>query len=432
MNRNVRLGILVLSALCVVACVTQIWKVKYAVEGSAYTEARALAIGTDGRIVIVGNAGQAGSGSEGDVFVASFDARGTLLWEHLLPSEVPEQNTGLVDDPIVGNANSVWEYLLPFGANRLLGTVVMDENNNTYFAKDRGAEGISIYKFDDQGVLQHSWVVYSGDLKWVDELRLGADGNLYLSVEWGQAIYAFSPEGDLLWQHAALHESNSLMEGSFAFLPSGNTVHVAQDVLSLLSPDGAIVSQQTAQSVGVEAFSNMVEVQGNLMGIGLANSSGAKLLEFDQGLAVVKSFDVGEGADFAHVSVDGADVCAVLTDIHYDGFFYEPTSVEYALVHYNAQAEVMVSTKLELQSLSSRTVAANKACYVGEPAYGKSQARSRIVRHDVVGQSSESFVIQNTYLGDFRVVGKDVIQVGFTGEYEAPSAESFLRRHRWP
>lgn len=432
MKRFVSIGFLVSLALCVVACVTQVWKVRYAVEGSNYSEARAMAIGTDGRITIVGNAGQRERDVGKGVFVASFDEGGSVLWEHLLPVEAQEQDTGLVDNPAMDKANIWIEYLLPFGANRLLGTLAMDENNNTYLAREHeNIAQVSIYKFDDKGVLQHTWVAHTGDSSLVDELRVGPDQNLYLSVGWGKAIYAFSLDGDMLWTHASLRRSDSILEGSFTFLPNGNIVHVAADVLTLVSPEGSIVSQRTAQSVGVSEFSNVVVVNGKLLGVGLARSPRAQLLEFDPELAVVKSYELGRGADYASVSAAGADVCIALTDVLHEGWLGEPTSVEQAVVHYNALSEVMDSAVLDLGWLSPRAVTANKACYVGGTVYGRSQVRSRIVRFDLAGLSGEAFVIQNTYLGDFRVIGKDIIQIGFTGQYDGPFTESFLRRNRW-
>lgn len=405
MKGMLRGAMVLVLALGVLACVQQLWRVTYTVAGNNKTVPDKLAIGSDGRILVVGRAGF--ERTLEDVFVAAFDVNGVLMWESVLPEEP-----------------GIYSELL-----------ALDGENNSYIARVGGQpKHTTIYKFDPMGNLLNSWVVGDAARGYAEDLKIGPDNNVYLSAGGGQLIYAFAPEGDELWRYQS--QENALPQGSRAslgFLPNGHIVHASEDVLTIVSAAGEMLFQRTAKSVGLSEFASMVVANDEVVVVGNATAGAGEgeLIKFNDELASVENVQLEFEVDSVQIGSNGPETCAVLGDWEVD-FFGGSISLDYKYFYYNSDTgefQTIESPAVFVMDVSS----ANHACYVGGVTGGGTpyRERSHFYRYDFMAQTSTKFSIPNSALVDFKVVGKDIIQVGNTGELEAERVETFVSRHRW-
>lgn len=395
-------------ALGVLACAQQLWRVTYTVAENDRTYPSEMAVGTDGRVVIVGTTGSDLALDE--VFITAFDAEGVLLWEYVLPRE-PGTYTELV---------------------------ALDEENNSYLARDGGkTRPLTIYKFDPFGNLLTSWAVVDARSGRVEDIKIGPDNNVYLAAGAGQSLYAFAPDGGELWRYQAQENGVPYMTASLSFLANGHVVHASDDLLTIVSPEGEMQFQRTAESAGLNEFSSMVVANDAVVVIGDAVGPGAgELVKLNDALVTVENVSLEFDADFVHVDSSGAEVCAVLEDWQErnDGWSWGwdlPEFVGNQYVHYNADTGEFQTIAALSPLWVHDVVSANHACYVGGIAGDGMSIWTRIVRYDFMKQTSSKLVIQNSTLNSFELVGRDVVRVGGTGDFTADQQETFISRHRW-
>lgn len=304
-------------AICgaAVACVKQVWQVSYSYENNKSIYSEDLVRGLDGSLYIAGltNEGTTPSNNDG-IFVTKFNASGNVMWGRLIPGKQ-------------------MFLMQKFASGEILAT---NSKNHVFFAWGNGALepnvpiDLHLYELDENGALISDKIALTGN-SWaaVDDLKVGTDDTVYLSMNNGSYIKAFSSSGDLLWQIIPNEQSvlsaeskQSSLEaiparaknwgpgGTMALMQDGKLVHGLESKIEVIDSNGIITATVNARDLGFLSFSMPQIVRGKIVILGMTASQ-VTTLEFDDNLNVNKSYLVSDFNGFAGFSATDHGLCVV-------------------------------------------------------------------------------------------------------------------------
>lgn len=397
------------------ACVKQVWQITYAGFGNDYSSSGTLLL-TPGGVLTAGFTEMSSSAGENEGgFVASFDRDGLLQWETLIPG-------------------------LQGHMSRLAGGKVLavDQNGNSFLAwSNVGESRFQLFKVSAQGQLVVSTEVPTANLGYVDDVKIGTEGAVYVSSREGSRLHAFNNDGELLWDIAYdlppvelpiyLHE---FQVATLHLLSGGNLLLASGRYLKVISPEGSELVSLTPEDLGLQRFTKAAVHSDTIWAVGVGESNEGTLYGWSAGLASVSAIPVSNVQGRAFLSAADGRVCLVLGPDYLQG-----QAGNYVVEQYDPLGELLVSATVPVASSEYWAMegvrAATSGCYVAE-SFGVSGASStgRVSYVSQNGKVADVVNVADATVDDFAVDGNDIYQVGITGEYDGSFTAVSLSKHQ--
>lgn len=404
-----------LGALALSACVKIVWQATYGAGDNGHNNSGTLVVSELGVFVAGATESLPGQGRNSGVFLSRFDRDGQLQWDLVIPVD--------------------W-----FEASRVAGGRVMavDDGGNTFLAwPDLMEQRLMLYKVDAMGQLVSQWPAYSGMLASADDVKIGADGVVYVSARAGTLLKAYSNDGVLLWEaeYPAPVISGSIFSHQFQVatlhvLANGNVLLASIDALRLLSPDGVELQVLSTTNEGVDRFTRVSASGDRIWLVAVDDLGQGTLLGLSLELHEEHAQSLGSIQGHVFLGADESRLCLVTGPDMAQG-----NAVDLTVYQVSPTGETVATTPLAIPKAGywqmEGVVAADAGCYVAEYS-GEAgvSLTSRIRFLDGQGKQTDMVKVQDATIDDFAVKDGDIYRVGITGDYEGNTTEVSLGKHR--
>ncbi|NPU91896.1 MAG: hypothetical protein HPY82_08275 [Gammaproteobacteria bacterium] len=417
MKSVLRVTALAAAVLGVAACVQQVWQVTYP-GPDQYSFTNSLLVADDGTAYMAGYLDQQ------SIFVAAYNRSGELLWDRV----------------IGGNGR--------FAARVLERTLAQDADGNLYLHwPDLDANASRLYKLDQSGNLLLDRELENS--AFATDLKVGPDGNLYLTSAYGLLLNAYTPAGDLLWAPADADLPEPDLEdypgiqaaSASAVATSGYSVYsVAQLVFVVdrtfysraeriveLGATGAVLGEVAAAYLGLQRILRTVATVDGLLVAGYQNGV-TELLVLNPELAVVSRQELAAGKEAGvALSANGSLACVALLG----SFESAGATTQLFQVDLSGGVHWQQNLVAEGKGWQYADVLAADTCYFSVQEWnldGSLNVKTR--RYDSKGKATDTIDIPDFGWGGFAVQGKEIYHVGITGEYDGSVTQATLTKHR--
>jgi len=417
MRRTFWGGGLLLGMLALSACVTSVWQVSYSVGDNGHNSSGTLILSDHGVYIAGGTEGLPGQGRNSGVFLSRFDLDGQLQWDLVIP-------------------------VRRFEAPRVAGgrVLAVDDEGSAYLAwLDVLEQRLTLYKVDATGQLVNQWPVLDGMFAAADDVKIGADGVVYVSARAGTILKAYSNEGYLLWaqEYPVPVVSGDMFlyqwqVSTLHVLADGNLLMANIDTLRLLSPGGVELHAITASDQGVDRFTRVTVSDERVWVVAVDAMRQGMLQGLSLGLQAESTQSLGSVDGHVYMDADSSRLCVVTGPD-----FTQGKSVDLEVHQVSPAGELLATTPLAVAAAGYWTmdgvVATDTGCYVAEYS-GESGV---FVNARVSYINSEGIVVDvvrraGSTVEDFAVDGNDVYQVGVTGALDGSyTAVSLSKHHRY-
>ncbi|MCP5017812.1 MAG: hypothetical protein GY938_21445 [Ketobacter sp.] len=410
--------ILAVGALAVTACVKQVWTTTYASFDNDYSSSGTLLLTADSVLTVGFTEMSSNVGEHDGVFVANFDRDGQLQWETLIPG-------------------------LQGHMSRLAGgrVLAVDQNGNSFLAwSNVGESRFQLFKVSAQGQLVASTEVPTVNLGYVDDVKVGPDGVVYVSSREGSRLHAFDNDGELLWDIAYdlppaelpfyLHQ---FQVATLHVLSDGNLLLASGRYLKVISPEGSEIVSLTPEALGLQRFTKASVQGGTVWTVGVDDvneGSEGTLYGLSANLDSFSSTPIGFVNGRVFLSAGEQRVCMVLGPDYLQG-----RSENYEVEQYDLLGEWLVSTSVPVSNSGYWAMqgvrAATSGCYVAESfSVSGISSSGRVSFVSQSGKVADVVKVADATVDDFAVDGNYVYQVGITGEYDGSFTAVSLAKHQ--
>lgn len=430
--KNIKLPLLALAiSTATVACVKQVWQVNFAYNDNDYTYSEDVVNGKDGSLYIAGTTSLDDQTPANDgLFVSKFSASGRLLWKHLIPNRSANMSA------------------LASGS-----VIAVNSRNHAFVAWGDIASGgvpaaLHLYEFGARGELLADRIVLSNSpYAMADDIKIGADDTVYLSMVGGTHLQAYSASGALLWQIAPppapaippgtlplFPETTPAVTNPFApggaIVPLGNGRIAAGSSaeLKMIDAGGNLIANAKASDLGYSRFSMPQTVDGKIVVLGITDSQ-VSLLEFDDTLNLTQSHYVTDFKGFADLAATDNGVCVVSAPfylLNQAGSY--SVSVMGTMGNLVSQTDVPVAMTQNWQMQD--IVGGASACAIGEVQRDMNGVvTSTVTTYGSDGKPGEAIRQQDFVVYDLLTTAKNLVWLGITGEYDGSFTEVQLSSH---
>jgi|GEM_PF-3908201 len=415
MNKHGMAAILAVGALVVTACSKQVWTTTYASFENDYSASGTLLLTPDSVITAGFTEMSRSVGEHEGVFVANFDRDGQLRWETLIPG-------------------------LQGHMSRLAGgrVLAVDQNGNSFLAWNNVNESyFRLFKLSAQGQLLASTEVASPNLGYIDDVKVGPEGVVYVSSREGSRLHAFDNDGEPLWDIAYdLPPAEypfylySFQVATLHVLSGGNVLLASGRYLKVISPVGAELVSLTPEELGLQRFTK-ASVQGDTVwtvGVDDVNvSREGTLYGLTANLDSFSSSPVGTVNGRVFLAAAEQRVCMVLGPDYLQG-----RSDDYEVQQLSLVDSQIVSTPVTVAESEYWAMegvrAITSGCYVAETISASGTGRVSFVTSS--GKVKDVVNVADASVEDFAVEGSDIYQVGITGEDDGSVTAVSLSKHQ--
>ena len=393
MSGRLKLSSLVVLAVLVFGCGQILWRLTYDYNDNLYS-AHSVQFVSGDSIYLAGITGEDIDSGSDHVFLARFGLDGSAIWETLIPGATGNSGRLATGKPLV-----------------------VDANQNVFLAwSDVKANQIFIFKINPQGEVTDSWPLGNGTF--VDDMILSTDGNLYLSVDKGALLYAYTTYGELLWSDTPGVNSRISHRSRLAQLPGNKLLVSTTNGMAVYSAAGLTLATLDSAAVETDLFSDAQVMNGRIW-VALSSAGEGRLVALDSDLQIIEETSLGYNDPSVHLAADHGRICVVAGPGESgDGGVVRVHQVAPDGV-VQAQTDVPVGG-YEAWYFAKNIAAGQLGCYFGESyvIVSGSDVKSavRLVRAD--GSVAAPWVLDDGVLEDFDVVGGDAIRSDMVGEYD--------------
>lgn len=393
-------SLLLALSLGVAACVILKWQQVYQGRNN-YSFASDVYPGPSGKVYMSGNLDQ------GEMFVAAYGGDGSLLWDQ--PYSLADEDASFFR---WGTAS-----------------MVEDADGNLFAVKAVSDPSPALMlKFDTSGAPIHGWSTQYGYVE--AEIKLGPDGNLYVSDPGGSKLEVFDRFGNALWRFSTGGPLQVIKGSSALAFWTDSIVLLSQDTLRVFDGAGNLIDSVMASDLLFDRFHG-VAVRGYQLMLITQVGQEIEWVTVNELLQVSTRFLLQDGEpDHVLLSVQGDNACVSLTDFGLDAD--ENKSVIVSSLKLDGTLAWQTSILSQAAEWGYPMLkAAQRDCYFGVAEYISSEkAHSFIQRFKADGSTGDRIIVRDNAMEDFAVQGSSIYQVGVTGTYDGTVTEATLTKHQ--